>query len=365
MAKRYQVVQAGCGGMGQGWLKMLAESPLVELVGVVDIRQEAAEAAATKFGLSKAQAGTDLKALIASQKPELVVDVTIPAAHKAVTLTALAAGCHVLGEKPLSDSMVNARTMVAAAKKARRVYMVSQNYRWAKEIRAIRKAIAAGLIGTVTTCNIDFYIGAHFGGFRDEMAHPLLLDMSIHHFDMMRCVTGADPLAVYCHEFNPAGSWYKGAVSAQALFEMSRGLVFNYRGSWCAEGYNTNWNGDWRIIGDKGSIRFDKNTPPTAEITVPNSTGFTRPVETQVLPLEAETPGQNGSLVRFIEAIESGQAPETSCEDNIKSLAMVFGAVESAQKGQRVKIQVGGASKPKASKPKAAKPKAKLRKGRR
>src|SRR6185295_4592186 len=130
MGKRYRVVQAGCGGMGQGWLKLLSESQLVELVGVVDIRQQAAEAAAEKFGLMKSQAGTNLKKVIDAQKPEIVVDVTIPAAHKDVTLTALAAGCHVLGEKPLADSMANARAMVAASQKAKRVYMISQNYRW-------------------------------------------------------------------------------------------------------------------------------------------------------------------------------------------------------------------------------------------
>ncbi|MBI3830471.1 MAG: Gfo/Idh/MocA family oxidoreductase [Planctomycetes bacterium] len=354
MGKRYRVVQAGCGGMGQGWLKMLSESPLVELVGVVDIRQEAAEAAAEKFGLTKAHAGTDLKKAIAAHKPEIVVDVTIPAAHKEVTLTALAAGCHVLGEKPLADSMASARAMVQAARKARRVYMISQNYRWAKEIRAIKKAIEAGLIGTVTTFNIDFYIGAHFGGFRDEMAHPLLLDMSIHHFDMMRCVTGADPVAVYCHEFSPHGSWYKGDVSAMAVFEMSRGLVFNYRGSWCAEGFNTSWNGDWRIVGDKGSIRFDPATPPTAELVTLNAPGFKRPTESKALPLEESLAGQAGSLQRFIEAIESGRAPETSCWDNIKSLAMVFGAVESAQAGKRVPIKIGLGGKAASKKPKPA-----------
>ncbi|MCW8130829.1 MAG: Gfo/Idh/MocA family oxidoreductase [Planctomycetota bacterium] len=366
MSKRYRIVQTGCGGMGQAWLKMLAESPLVEIVGLVDIRQEAAEATAEKFGLSKAIAGTSLKKAIEAHKPEIVIDVTIPAAHKDVTLTALAAGCHVLGEKPLADSMANARKMVAAAKKAGRVYMVSQNYRWAKEVRAIRKAIADGLIGDVTTFNIDFYIGAHFGGFRDEMAHPLLLDMSIHHFDMMRCVTGADPLAVTCHEFNPKGSWYKGDVSAVAIFEMSGGLVFNYRGSWCAEGCNTSWNGDWRIIGTKGSIRFDKSTPPTAEVPQAGSTGFVRPLDTLALPLEESTAGQLGSLKRFIEAIESGTPPETSCEDNIQSLAMVFGAVNSAKAGKRLSIAVkpskSAGKKPAASKPK---PKAKRAKSRR
>lgn len=57
---------------------------------------------------------------------------------------------------------------------------------------------------------------AHFGGFRDKMPSPLILDMAIHHFDLARYMSGADPVAVYAKEFNPAGSWYKGDVSATA-----------------------------------------------------------------------------------------------------------------------------------------------------
>ena len=41
------------------------------------------------------------------------------------------------------------------------------------------------------------------------MESPLLLDMAIHTFDQARFITGADALSVYCHEFNPAGSWYR------------------------------------------------------------------------------------------------------------------------------------------------------------
>ena len=61
----------------------------------------------------------------------------------------------------------------------------------------------AGTLGPLTTLHSDFYIGAHFGGFREQMRHVLLLDMAIHTFDAARLLSGADPVAVYCQEWNP------------------------------------------------------------------------------------------------------------------------------------------------------------------
>ena len=342
MGEKLRVVQVGLGGMGQGWLRLLCGSEDVEVVGLVDLRHEAALKGAETAGLPAGRAGTDLKEMLAKAEADAVVDVTVPAAHKEVTITALEAGCHVLGEKPLADSMENASTMVAAAEKAGKIYMVSQNYRWASAVRSIRKAISDGLIGTVTTVNIDFYIGAHFGGFRDEMEHPLLLDMSIHHFDMLRCVTGADPRTVYCYEFSPHGSWYAGDVATTAIFEMSEGIVFTYRGSWCAEGFNTGWNGSWRIIGDAGSILWNGDQP-TAEVLTDTREGFNYPKEEKEVPAISEGPdGLGGSLSRFLTAIKNGGQPETWCGDNIKSFSMVCGALESAGRRERIEIGCGG-----------------------
>jgi predicted dehydrogenase len=58
------------------------------------------------------------------------VDVTVPEAHRDVTLQALAAGVPVLGEKPMASSMDEARAMVAASERAGKLYMVSQSRRY-------------------------------------------------------------------------------------------------------------------------------------------------------------------------------------------------------------------------------------------
>jgi predicted dehydrogenase len=215
-----------------------------------------------------------------------------------------------------------------------------QNRRYIPEIRGLRKALDDGLIGDVSTVNADFYLGPHFGGFRDVMDSPLVLDMAIHTFDQARYISGQDPVAVYCHEYNPKGSWYKGNASAVCIFEMTNGVVFTYRGSWCAEGLNTSWESDWRIQGSKGSAKWDGAEQVVAEV-VSNQEGFVREHEKVVIsPVELPLTRHDGCLDAMVTALVQGAEPETVCTDNIKSLAMVFGAIESAKAGKRVEIEV-------------------------
>jgi predicted dehydrogenase len=213
-----------------------------------------------------------------------------------------------------------------------------QNRLYDPNIRRLRAFIESGAIGAVTTIHCDFFIGAHFGGFRDRMEHVLLLDMAIHTFDASRLISCADPVAVYAHEWNPQGSWYDHDASAVAVFEMSEGMVYTYRGSWCAEGLNTTWESDWRIIGTEGSVRWDGATGFQAE-TVKSRGGFKSEMQAvEVPPVDwpEKTGGHAGCIRDFVRCVQTGATPETICTDNIKSLAMVFGAIESADTGQRV-----------------------------
>ena len=334
-----KAVLVGAGGMGRNWGGNLKAHPDVELAGWVDLRPGAAAAAADGLGVSPAYTGDDLGKALAEAKPDFVVDVTIPEAHHDVTLTALAAGIPVLGEKPMAASMAQARAMVAASEKSGKLYMVSQSRRYDARLAAYR-ALIEEKIGTPGILNSDFYLGAHFGGFRDEMAHVLLLDMAIHTLDAARFLSGADPVSVYCEEFNPAWSWYQGASSATALYEMTGGLRYTYRGAWCAEGKPTSWEAEWRAVGPGGTAFWDGEGAPTASV-VTGTEGFQRDFETVTAEVPADVPGGiAGSLRDFLNALHTGATPMGECHDNIKSLAMVFAAIESAQAGQRVVVDV-------------------------
>ena len=239
--RKIRVVLTGCGGMSNEWLKSAKKLPDVEMVGLVDIVEEAARKRAQEHQLQDVVIGTDLAQVLEQTQPDAVFNCTIPQAHYQVTLEALKHQCHILNEKPMADSMEHAREMVAAAQASGKIVAVIQNRRYTAHIRRLKHFLQSGALGPLTTINSDFYIGAHFGGFRDHMAHVLLLDMAIHTFDAARFLIGADPVAVYCKEWNPEGSWYDRDASALAIFEMSNGSIYTYRGSWCAHGYFTSW----------------------------------------------------------------------------------------------------------------------------
>ncbi len=338
--KKIRAVLAGCGGMSGAWLNLETVKKKVDVVGFVDVRKKSAVARANEFGASGAVAGTDLKKILKTCEADVVFDCSVPEAHCEITLTALRHGCHVLGEKPMADSMSNARKMVAASKKAGKIYVVIQNRRYDGSIRALRKFLDSGVIGKVTTVQSNFFLGPHFGGFRDRMKHVLLLDMAIHTFDAARLITGADAKSVYCHEWNPSGSWYDHDASAVAIFEMTGGIVYTYEGSWCCEGCNTSWEASWRIIGEKGCVLWDGGTGIKAE-QVKKAKGFHSQIVEVKVPVSCPkqlTGGHEGIMRSFINCIEKGGTPETVCTDNIKSLAMVHGAVESACKGRKINM---------------------------
>ncbi len=338
--KPFRVVLVGCGGICNAWLGPVKNFDDIQIVGLVDLDPARAEALKATHGLTDARTGTDLAAMLRDIQPDAVFDCTVPEAHPVVTLTALDAGCHVLGEKPMAVSLPEARTMVAAARRNDRLYAVIQNRRYSDTIIRYRDVIASGGIGTLTTLNADFYLGPHFGGFREAMRHVLLQDMAIHSFDQARYLAGADARSVYCHEWNPDGSWFSHGASAVAIFEMTNGLVFTYRGSWCAQGLSTSWQCDWRAVGTTGTATWNGEDAIACE-AVANAEGFFRATESPPLPdtQPLAHSGHAGLIREFADCIRSGGVPQTICTDNIKSLAMVEAAVESAERGCKVEIE--------------------------
>jgi len=333
-----RAIVVGAGGISNAWFRPL-KAEKVDVVAVVDLVAERAEAQVEKYQL-KAAVSDNLERTLRECDADFLVDLTTPDAHCRVTCAALRAGLHVVGEKPMASSMAEARRMVRASEAAGRLYMVSQSRRWDPKHDALARTVAAGRIGTLTTLNCDFFLGAHFGGFRDEMESPLILDMAIHHFDMARMIGSVDPVRACAEEFNPKGSWYAGDVAANCLFEMTGGVRFAYRGSWCAEGCHTSWNGDWRIIGERGTILYERDGEPHGQV-VAGRTGFNRPLKpVRMATSRATKTTMHGALAEMLRFLKTGRAPQCECHDNIKSLAMVFAAMESSRKGRRVNVRV-------------------------
>lgn len=334
--------------MSRGWLKAIAETPTLHerltIVGLNDLDAAAADRLAAEFGLKTAAIEPNLEALLAGTKPDLVFDVVIPAARHQVVSTALRHDCHVLSEKPMATSLEEARDLVARAEAAGKLHAVVQNRRFNQGIRRIRATLDSGVLGRLNAIHCDFFVGAHFDGFRNHMQHVLLLDMAIHTLDAARYLAGERPLAVYCHETNPASSWYAHGSVANAIFEFSGDVLFTYRGAWSAEGANTSWDSAWRLVGSKGTLLWDGETGFAAH-RVAGDEGFFRPLEPiEIAPAQSptQTLGHASVLLDFLDSIETRRQPETVGHDNITSLAMVFAAIESARLRQRIEIAPEG-----------------------
>jgi len=334
----------GCGAMSRAWLRAAAKIPDLRIVGLADLDVERAKGRAAEFSLHDVVIAKDVGELLSRSHPNLLFDVVVPAARHEVVRAGLAAGCHVLSEKPMAETLADARDLVARARAAGRIHAVVQNRRYVPGVRRIARALRSGAIGAVTSIHADFFLAPHFGGFREEMDHVLLLDMAIHSFDAMRCMTGLGASTVYCHEWNPPNSWYSQGSSAAAIFELENGAVFVYRGSWCAVGLGTSWESAWRFVGATGALTWDGADQIRIEVVDGGARDglfdALKPVESPPLAADDRVDGHLGVLSDFVAAVRSAGEPETVGHDNIRSLAMVIGAIDSAEAGRRVYIVI-------------------------
>jgi predicted dehydrogenase len=332
-----RAIVVGAGGIAGAWFGPLRDEG-VQIAAVVDVRPEAAQKRIDDFDLAGAVATDDLARALAEHECDFVVDLTVPDAHCAVTCQALEAGRHVIGEKPMAATIAQARRMVAAAEKADRLYMVSQSRRWNAGASDVAAAIAGRKLGKLTAIRCDFFLHAPFGGFRAEMAHVLLADMAIHHFDLARRMGGVDPLSVYAEDFNTPGSWARHGVGAAALFRMTDDVRFTYAGSWCARGRSNSWDGDWRFQCTEGSVFYEQGGRGTAFTSDPKARPTAPPEQRDIRVDQPDHRGQRAALRELLAYLDGGPVPGTECHDNIKSFAMVCAAIESCRTGKPVDI---------------------------
>ena len=338
MRRKLEAILVGCGAMSAEWIRSAKELG-IQISALVDLNPELARLRAAEFHLN-GPIFSNLDEAIDKVRAQMLFDCTVPLVHAEIDQKALSNGLHVLEEKPLATTLNEAQQLVGLAKKNNLVHVVIQNRRFDPGLRKIRRILRQGLIGEITTVNVDFFVPAHFGGFREKMDHVLLIDMAIHPFDAVRCLTGANAESVYCEEWNPKGSWWQHGASAHAIFQMNGGIRFTFRGSWCSEGLRTSWNSAWRIIGTKGTILWDGLEEIRGEYaTKPNGLFYeTESFVPTEEPDSRETRGHLSVMAQFLRNVTEGVPAETHSADNIHSLAMVLGAIESANRGQRVPV---------------------------
>lgn len=326
-------IQVGVGGFGATWVERLVRSESAEMVAAADIDGQALEAARARADLTPDRCFADFRRAFGEVEADAALVVTPPAVHAEVALTAIEAGLHVLVEKPFTDGMESARQVVAAAESAGATVMVSQNYRFRAWVRTIRALLDDGGLGAPDSVAVRFAKAPEFpGSFRLTMAHPLVAEMSIHHFDLMRALTGREPLSVYATTWRPEWSWFGHHPCAMVVFEFEGGLKVLYNGSWVTRGRETSWNADWTVECRDAVIELRDES---IHLTMADHPGQDTEVELQAMPCE----GQEFALREFQRAVAEGREPEASGRDNLASMAMVFAAVQSADSGLPVDIR--------------------------
>lgn len=326
-----RTIVVGAGNMGRKWLRTVAAHPATVPVGLVDLDVGLARRVAdAEIGDGSFAVGASLDEVARETSADVVIDATVPVAHRPVTTTALRNGLAVLGEKPAAPTLAEAVALAALAEATGGVFVVSQSRRFNPQLVAVRRFLDGG--GQVGELSARFFRGPRFGGFRDEMPSPLVVDMAIHLFDMARWLASGTPLAVYARETNPPWSWYRGAAAARAIVEFDDGIDFSFDGSWAGLGLDTSWNGDWRITTDRGTVAWNGDDPAVVQA------GRDAPVD-ELAPAADAGEGLAGSLSAFVASLDAGVVADNEIHDNIRSLAIVEAVLASSASGERVLVE--------------------------
>jgi len=188
-----QRVRFGVIGVGAGVFKMHKpglRTDRIEVVGVADVNVEAAQAQAEEFGCPFF---ADHRDLLAATAPEAVSVLAPHPFHAALALDALAAGAHVLVEKPMAVQVAEADLMIEAAERAGRLLAVNLQHRTRSEIRTADKLIQAGRLGDIQrvelvaiwTRTASYYTQAGWRGTWQGEGGGVLMNQAPHSLDLV------------------------------------------------------------------------------------------------------------------------------------------------------------------------------------
>jgi predicted dehydrogenase len=332
------VVQVGVGLWGQSWVELVAKAHGFRLTGVVD-----ADAAARSWaGGLGVPVFRRLEQALGSVRPDLVLLVSPPSTHRPLAEAALAAGSHVVIEKPLAPVLADAEAIAAAVRTHGRVVMAAQNYRFRRQSRALAALVRSGslgrLLGIRVECRRDLraaWISPR--DWRGRMPHPYLLDMAVHHVDLVRAITGQEIVEADARSWPAPDGPFRHDPTVEAILTLADGTPVAYHGTWAeAFGRETSWNGDWELVGTKGRATWTGGVRAALRGTVAVERYGERPKRASLPVLPAVD--RLGVLHEARRAIRAGDEPECSASDNVCTLAAVLAVARSTEEQRPVRV---------------------------
>jgi predicted dehydrogenase len=328
----HRIIQVGVGGYGGSWLETVPACDRAEYVALVDINPDHLNAARERTGVPESACFGSVADALSAVEADALLCIVPPAHHESVINAGLNAGLHVLSEKPIAHTIESAHRILETWKNTDRVFMISQKARFHPWVRKFREIVNGGELGRMS--HVTHYFRAPYyswGEFRHKMEHPLFIEMSIHHFDLLRAVLGSDPIKAWADSWNTPYSTFAGDISGIAHFTMENGVPVTYHADAISSGDMTDWYGEISAVGETGTLTM---IYPDLYIARKGANHSERVAPREaVMTVSGPQEGQLAAFEEFLNAIEEGRIPESAGIENLKSLAMVFASVDSSKDG--------------------------------
>ena len=322
----------GCGGITQSHLQAYKKAGF-RVVALASRSRERAEVRRAEF-FPEAAVFTDWRELLARDDVDVVDIATSPEVRGPIIEAALHAGKHVLSQKPLALSLAEGERLTALAEQLGRRLAVNQNGRWAPHFSWMRAAISAGLIGEVSSVDFTVHWDHHWicGTPFEALPQLILSDFAIHWFDIATaffCERRGQK--VFAAAARSRGQRARPPFLAHACAEFAGGqamFAFNADTAFGPEDRTT-------IVGSRGTLRSVGPSLMRQRVTLHTAAGVASPeLEGCWFP-----DGFHGAMAELLCAIEENREPMHSARSNLRSLALCFAAMESAETGQPIPIR--------------------------
>lgn len=303
----------GTGAMGQNHVRIYSEMKDVELIGISDVDETRVVKLASQYNT---RPFTDYNELLAQglQAVSIVVPTRL---HRQVVLDAIAAGTNVLIEKPIADTIENAKAMISAARKAGLTLMVGHIERFNPAVTKMKKIIDSGLLGKIVSISTR-RVGPYNPRIRDV---GIILDLGVHDIDAISYLYGKKISEIY-------------AIAGKDIHsqEDHASIMLKFNGD-KAGVVETNWLTPHKVrkmtvIGIDGVAYLDYNEQT---VSIHDGEWIREAKIEKAEPLKKE-------LEHFIDAVRNDKAPIVLGEDGKYALEVALAAIESYKTGQIVRM---------------------------
>lgn len=270
-----------------------------------------------------------------------VIVATPPADHRAAVDLCVSAGVPVICEKPLSDSMEEAAQMAIHAEAASVPLLVGMNFRYVPAVQELRRLVANKAMGELLYGDFRYVRNRNgndprLNDYPLQMEHPMLLEQSIHHLDLIRYAYGREVRAVSALSWNPPTSAYVGDSCVAAILRLDGGVNVSYLGTWTSGSDRLGYS--WRTDISQGLLvhsdpfgdLFRSTTDGTLHVNSWDAEPESQPLEPLHTPrCRPFFDDARLLLDHFLDVVEFSQEPEPTARDHCKSLAVLQACIDS------------------------------------